>query len=45
MRFWPHNDGGYFANQFWFLAAVWCASLYLAWLSRIFIEKPILDLR
>ncbi len=45
MRVWPQNDAGYLPNQFWFFCAVWCASLYLAWLSRVFIEKPILDLR
>lgn len=45
LQFWPENDGGYFLNQALFFVVVWCGSVYVAWLSRVFIENPVLGLR
>lgn len=45
MRYWPANDAGYWMNQSMFFAVVLGGSVYTAWLSYLFIERPILNAR
>ena len=45
MHYWPANGAGYWLNFLMFFTVVWCASIYVAWLSHLFIEQPIMTLR